>query len=116
MTTPAWAPFDDSTADLLSLVADPHPAISADVPALFLAACEADANTHGGMVSVNRVRAALADADIEHHRFSALWSRFTGQGRPMVRDGWETCSGSASGNNGKPYPLRRWVGSEDPSG
>lgn len=112
MSALRWEPVDDNTADLLSVLADPSPTIGADVPALFLAACEADAYTHGGLVSVNRVRRLLADADIPARRYSALWSHFTGRGKPMVKapGEWEVCSGSTSGNDGRPFPLRRWVG------
>lgn len=110
-TQPTWSPVDEPTADLLTVLADPHPVIGADVPALFLAACRRDAMAHDGLVSVNRVRELLAGEDIEHHRYSALWSHFTGRGRPMVKTSeWEVCAGSASGNNGRPYPLRRWIG------
>ena len=114
---PQWSPVDDTTADLLTVLSDPHPIVGADATAAFLAACEADAAAHGGLVSVNRVRERLADAGIEPHRYSAMWSHFTGRGKPMEKarlaDGsvmWQTCKGSKSGNNGRPYPLRRWVG------
>ena len=110
-TQPQWSPLDDETADLLSLVADPDRPVGRDAVAAFLAACEADAHNHGGEVSVNRVRARLVDADIPARRYSSLWAAFTGDGKPMVRTGqWESCSGSASGNDGRPYPKRRWVG------
>lgn len=109
MSGPRWEPTD--AADLLTLVADVERATGRDVPALFLAACEADAYTHGGLVSVNRVRRLLAADDIPPRRYSALWSHFTGRGKPMVKTGeWEVCSGSTSGNDGRPYPLRRWIG------
>lgn len=108
-TQPQWSAMDDDTSDLLSLVADTYTEPARDACDVFLAACERDAESHDGEVSVNRVRLLVAD-QIEHHRFSAMWARFTGPGRPMVRDGWETCAGSSSGNNGKPYPRRRWQG------
>lgn len=105
------AAIDADTAATLSLVADPDAPVGRDAVAVFLAACEADADRHNGMVSVSRVRALLADADIPPKRLSAFWSHFTGPGRPMRRTGrWEVCEGSPSRNNGKPYPVRRWVG------
>jgi hypothetical protein len=116
VSAPTWSPVDDATADLLTLVADVDRPVGHDVPALFLAACQADAEAHDGLVSVNRVRARLADADIPPRRYSALWAHYTGAGKPMVKahwsDGeqiWETCSGSTSGNDGRPFPLRRWI-------
>lgn len=109
MSAPQFEPTDQF--DLLTLVADEHGPIGADVPALFLDACEQDARTHGGLVSVNNVRALLADAQIPPARYSALWSIYTGRGKPMVKsDEWEVCSGSKSGNDGRPFRLRRWVG------
>lgn len=97
--------------DLLHLVADADRVVGRDDVTAFLDACRRDAMAHDGLVSVNRVRRLMADRDIEHHRYSAFWSRFTGKDRPMVKaDGWETCEGSPSGNDGRPYRLRRWVG------
>lgn len=104
-------PEPQEHADLLSRVASAWYPSGQDVHANFLAACEADARDHFGLVSVNRVRELLAPMEIEHHQFSALWSHHTGDGRPMRRTGrLEFCSGSTSRNNGKPYPVRRWVG------
>lgn len=117
MSAPMFAPADDETYDLLSLVADVTRPVGRDVPELFLAACEADADAHDGLVSVNRVRALLVDADIPPRRYSSLWSHFTGAGRPMEKayhpNGdpiWEICEGSPSHNDGRPFQLRRWVG------
>lgn len=98
--------------DLLALLAEDGtlPAQRDDI-AVFLAACEADAAAHGGFVSVQRVRDRLADAQIPARRYSSLWSRFTGAGRPMLRaGGWETCTDTKARNAGRPQPLRVWVG------
>lgn len=118
MSALRWESVDDSTADLLALVADERAVVGRDVPDLFLAACEADAAAHDGLVSVNRVRARLSDAQIPPRRYSALWSHYTGRDKPMVKattgDGtvplWEVCKGSPSGNDGRPFQMRRWVG------
>lgn len=119
MSAPAWESVDEQTANLLDLLADDGSVSPSkeEVRERFLDACCIDAANHGGLVSVNRVRALLADADIEPHRYSALWSHFTGRGKPMEKarlaDGsimWQTCHGSKSGNDGRPFPLRRWVG------
>lgn len=112
MSAPSFAPVDDETYDLLALVADVTRPVGRDVPDLFLAACERDAAAHDGRVSVNRVRALLADEDIPPRRYSSLWSHYTGPGRPMVKVAgeWETCAGSSSHNDGRPFAVRRWVG------
>jgi hypothetical protein len=108
---PQWGPAEDETYDLLSLVADPDRPVGRDAVAAFVAACERDARHHGGDVSVNRVRALLAHADIPPRRLSALWAQFTGEGRLMRKTGrWESCAGSTSGNDGRPFPIRRWTG------
>ena len=107
---PHWEPTDEF--DLLSLVAA-GPLAGNDAEVRFLRACEIDAALHG-WVSVNRVRAALSNEHgltIEPRQFSALWSANTGRGKAMVKaDEWEICEGSTSGNDGRPYRLRRWVG------
>lgn len=105
-----YAQVDDPTADLLALVAQGHPAVGADAPALFLAACEADAAEHGGLVSVNRVRSRL-DGAIGGKRLAALWCHLTGPGRPMVRTGeYDADDGVTTRNGCHVYPIRRWVG------
>lgn len=116
MTAPTFAPVDDATYDLLALVADVTAPVGRDVPALFLSACERDAATHAGRVSVNRVRALLADEDIPPQRYSSLWSHYTGPDKPMVKvDGeWEVCEGSESRNDGRPFVVRRWRGWVEP--
>lgn len=103
--------IDGTTADKLAVVADPEHPVGRDAVAAFLTACEADHRRHG-YVSVNRVSAALESEGIEHHRYSAFWSRFTGKGRPMRRlpGRFEERQGSKSGNNGRLMPLREWVG------
>lgn len=115
MSAPQWEPTDQ--VDLLTLVADTERVTGRDSVTAFLAACETDAADHGGSVSVSRVGALMADQGIEPHRYSSFWSAFTGAGKPMRRanetDGvplWEIRHGSTSGNNGKPFVTRRWVG------
>ncbi|GAA4117535.1 hypothetical protein GCM10022215_18300 [Nocardioides fonticola] len=126
---PRFAPVDDDTFDLLHMVADvddPLPVRATDV-AVFLNACETDATTHGGVVSVNRVRALIAagDHEIPPNRFSSFWARWSGGPTcPMrvattrdVTDPWEVCAGSGprAGNDGKPYRLRIWTGFRTPT-
>jgi len=112
MSAPHFAPVDDDTADLLGLIAD-DPRVADDY-ALFLDACKTAA-LHDGLVRVNEVRELLTDRwgclVIEPRRLSAFWAKSTGRGKPMVKTGdWAVCKGSGSGNDGRPQPVRRWVG------
>lgn len=106
--------IDTETSDLLHLVADTESPVGRDAVELFLDACRIDAKHHGGVVSPSRVRALMAGADVEHHRYSSLWAAFTGKGKPMRRlpGQFEECTGSTTGNNGRLYPLRKWVGEQ----
>jgi hypothetical protein len=99
--------------ELLDQVATASRGASPDNPSIFLAACYWAAVCNDGYVSVNDVRTICAriGADIPPRQYSAMWSRYTGVGRPMITvPGWEMCAGSASGNDGRPYRLRLWVG------
>lgn len=92
--------MNEYTAGLLSLVAGEATSLGRDRYQRFLAACEADALARHGLVSVNCVRTALTvdgELQIDARACSAMWSRATGRGRPMVRaGGWEPCAGSTS--------------------
>jgi hypothetical protein len=113
-STPHWGPTP--AAELLQSLTHETGVVGRDCRKLFLSACEADAALHGGYVSVNRVRQRLSDAgaDIPPRKYSAMWSAYTGRGKPMVKvQEWERCSGSGSRNDGRPFPMRRWVGWPD---
>jgi hypothetical protein len=113
VSAPPWGGVDRDTAEALERLATLSWRYERDSDANdFLNACREDHEEHGS-VSVNRVRARLTvngRLSIPARRFSALWSIHTGKDRPMVKTGkWEICQGSTSRNNGRPYPLRRWV-------
>lgn len=113
-STGQWAPPEvpaEEYHDLLAQIVVAWRPRGADVYKNFLSACKADGLAHAGVVSVNRVRTMLEGLDIEHHQFSAMWSHYTGLGKPMRHLGRiEQIRGSASRNNGKWIPLRMWVG------
>jgi hypothetical protein len=110
MIRPHFSTADEATYDLLALVADPDRSTGRDAVEAFLAACRRDARANGGLVSVNRVRSLLTDAQIPPRRYSSLWSAFTGPGKPMRRtDVWELNTDRAGRNSGKPTFLREWV-------
>lgn len=115
---------DQATLDTLALMAD-DPRVATDYDR-FLAACEEVArHDQHRLVRVNAVRARLTDGNgdltITPRRLSAFWNKATRQGGAMVklteleaRDlgvlRWDPCEGSPSGNDGKPQPVRRWLG------
>lgn len=116
MTTLAHA-IDDDAYDLLHLLADQQtaPSVSRGERERFLAACEADARAHGGLVSSQRVREALTAANDPlidaPQRLSCMWTVCTGAGRPMMRlTLTERGTDTKSRNSAKRFPLRRWVG------
>lgn len=113
---PVFGP--NNVHELLERVAHGSGSAGRDSATIFLAACYWAAICKDGYVSVNDVR-HICDrigANIPPRRYSAMWSRFTGPGRPMVKaPGWEQCAGSKSGNDGRPYPVRLWVGAGLPS-
>lgn len=80
MTTLNFAPIDEPTTDLLSLVADASP-VMADV---FRAACIAEGREHDGWVNPNAVNArcrrvfADANATFPSRSYSAQWSKARG--------------------------------------
>lgn len=66
-------------------------------------------------ISQNDVRTKLLEdtvngprCSIEHHRYSALWSRAKAEGL-IAKHGHDICTTSPSGNNGKPQVLYRWL-------
>lgn len=100
--------FDSGLLDRVAVAWTPG---GRDMHEDFLSACKADAEAHAGIVSVNRVRAMCESLNIPPRKWSSLWTHYTGPGRPMRRAGrWEEVRGDGSRNNGKPVPLRRWVG------
>ena len=112
MSAPQFASVDDETADLLGLIAD-DPRVEADYER-FLNACRACADLCSGLVYVNKVRDLLTDdwgdLIIRPQRLSAFWSK-AGREMRFVKTGeWQVCKGSGSGNDGRPQPVRRWVG------
>ena len=106
MTAPHFAPVDDDTADLLSLVAEDAGY------AEFLRICKHVADNNDGIVSVQKVRDLVRSQGIEFlpRTYSAYWSRSCRKGGPMVTTmQWDVCTDRAGKNSGKPQRLRRWV-------
>lgn len=107
---------DAKTASLLQLVAGDH--IHAADRRKIAHAIVAEANSNAGRVDPNRLRARLTD---EHGNLivyprviGATVQALTVKGA-LSPVGWVTCSGSTSGNNGKPQRVYRLVDQETAS-
>lgn len=112
MTRFPSAPVDHGTADLLDLIAEDH-RVDHDYRT-FLDACSMAAAGERGIVRVNVVRAVLTDDNgdltVRPQRLSAFWRKAELDGHLERTGEWAICQGSTSGNNGRPQPVRRWVG------
>lgn len=110
---PNWAPVDDDTGSLLTLInADWRPFADTDRNTI-AAAIKLDAETHDGKVHPNRVRRDLA-GKVKPQRIGPLYRALCLLGALEV-DGWDVNDGSGvdrenSGNRGKPQRTYRWLG------
>lgn len=99
--------------DLLAAVAEnPHPLAEADRRTI-TAAIMRDAMDHDGVVSPNRVRAALSNAHgltVAPRQLSATYSSLAARG--VLRSlGWQGTNDDVRGGNaGRPMRLWQWVG------
>lgn len=110
---PMWSAINDETADLLSLLAsDWRPFAEAD-RSVIANAIRDDANAHGGWVSQNRVRAALASLPVfeqpKPQRVGPTYRALCLAG-VLVADGWEQSDDLHGRNGGKPTRVYRWTG------
>lgn len=101
---------DEKTAALLQLVSGDR--IHAADRAKICRAVVAEANSNGGRVDPNRLRARLSDANghltVYPRCVGAVMQALAVKGA-LTSLGWVTCSGSTSGNNGKPQRAYRLV-------
>lgn len=103
---PRWAPVDDETADLLSIIADSDPTV--DEWPFFLSVLEKVAAEHDGFIDQNVTR-PLFHGSIRPARVGAFFNRAARRG--LIRpDGHTTTTNSASGNGGKPARSYRYLG------
>lgn len=108
MTAPHFAPVDHDTADLLELLAhDWTPFAEADRN-IVAAAIRDDAQAHGGHVSQNRVRRAIAGR-VKPQRVGPVYRALCLLGALAV-DSWELSDDLVGRNSGKPVRRYLWVG------
>jgi len=104
-TTPAWSPVDDTTADLLALVADVgHPSIDREWDD-YRAAVARVADTDG-RVDPNALREAVR-GNVAPRRIGALTNRALKLGLLVWRGEWVTSTDREGRNAGR--PVRAYV-------
>lgn len=113
VNAPTWSPLDEATADLLDLIdADWRPFAEADRNTI-AAAIRDDARLHGGEVSQNRVRAALAALPVasqpKPQRVGPVYRALCLRGDLKVT-GWETSDDLHGRNSGRPARTYVWIG------
>jgi hypothetical protein len=109
MTAPAWSPVDDSTADLLTLVADAGH-VSADAEwSLFVEALRVVAIGPGGRIGPNELR-PLIRGKVAPRRIGAFTNRALSLGLVAYTGEWEVSDDTEGRNRGKPARVMRWTG------
>lgn len=113
MTAPTFAPTDPDTATLLDLLnAAWTPFAEADRNTVARAIRD-DAETHGGHVSPNRVRRALAALPVldqpKPQRVGPVYRALCLAGHLRASD-WETSDDLTGRNSGKPHRTYVWIG------
>lgn len=104
-TAPHWSPVDDSTADLLSLVADDgHP--SADFEWDEYLRCLHHAADTAGRIDPNRLRPLLRGV-VAPRRIGAFTNRAKAEGLIADTGEWVVSDDAAGRNGGKPCRVYR---------
>lgn len=101
---PQWSTVDDSTADLLTLVADTdHPSVDLEWQ-LFVDAIDTVANWWDGSVDQNHMRPIIR-GEIAPKRIGSFYRRACAEGLLEV-DGWSISEDHAGRNAGR--PMRKY--------
>ena len=103
MTTPRWAPVDDTTADLLTLVRDEgHP--SADHEWAIFTEAIVTASLFDGIVRPNELRPMLAGR-VAPRRIGGFTNRALAEGLIEWRGDWQTSDDKRGRNAGRPAKI-----------
>lgn len=109
MSAPTWSPVDDTTADLLSLVADdPHPSPAFEWSA-FVGVLAATASLHGGRLDQNDYREQLRGV-VAPKRIGAFIHRAKREGLIAETGEWSVSDDITGRNQGKPARVYEWLG------
>lgn len=110
-TQPTWAPTDDATADLLSVLADDGSAIlsPAEEWAEFVGCLRHCAKYNGGLIHPNDLR-PLVRGQVKPCRIGAFTRRAVLDGLVVYTGQWQVSDDTSGGNAGKPCRELRWIG------
>lgn len=109
MTAPTWSPIDDTTADLLSLVAnDPHPSADFEWRA-FVGVLAATASLHNGRLDQNDYREQLRGV-VAPRRIGAFVNKAKAERLIAETDEWSVSTDTTGRNAGRPMRIYRWIG------
>lgn len=108
MSAPTWSAVDDTAADLLTILAEQHPAlpVTADEWDWFLRILR-EAATPTGVIDQNEVRPKLR-GKVRPARIGAFYRRACLEGR-IRPEGWNTSDDLEQRNAGKPTRMYRWL-------
>lgn len=109
MSAPTWSSVDDTTADLLTLVAEEHPATPSEVDEwdFFVRTLRRYAQPTG-FIDQNNVREELRGA-VKANRIGAFYRRALLE-RRIEAAGWVESTDTVGKNSGRPCRMYRWLG------
>lgn len=106
---PAWSPVDDTTADLLTLVADvDQPSVDFEWDE-FVRCLQYASQLDAGPILPNTLR-PLVRGSIAPRRIGAFTNRALSLGLVEYTGEWQVSDDHAGRNGGKPARVMRWVG------
>ncbi len=111
MTAPQWAPVDDSTADLLSVLAhtnQPIPGPEAEWQE-FTACLRLASVWDAGTVTANRMRPLIKDK-VAPRRVGPFYRKACLEGLIRATDDWEPSNDHGGKNAGRPTRKYVWIG------
>jgi len=108
---PTWAPIDDDTASLLTLVADvDHPSVDHEWT-VYVNALTILAELYGGTIRPNDLRPMVRN-HIAPRRIGAFTNRALKLGLVAYTGDWQISDDHEGKNAGKPARVMRWVGEQ----
>lgn len=111
MSAPQWSAVDETTADLLHLVADEgHPSADYEWDE-YVTALRHVAEARDGLIPPNALR-PLVRGVVAPKRLGAFASRAARSGLVEYTGDWETSNDREGRNAGRPMRVMRWIGGD----